>query len=756
MVRRDLARIPLKKSRRRAPALPTREELRAFLDGQPGKIGRREIARAFGIEGADKITLKAMLKELAHEEDGGRRSHRVTKRKLPQTAMIEVIEIDAEEGDAIARPVDWEGEAKPPLIRVHPARRGGVDLAVGEQALVRLERTHGLDYVGRVLRRVERAPERVLGVLMQAPGGYRLRPTDKRVRSELVVDARHAGEAGPGEVVLAEVMAQRRLGLPQARVVERLGSMRSPKSASLIAIHSHDIPTEFPPAALDEARRTRPAPLAGREDLRDLPLVTIDGEDARDFDDAVFAEADDDPRNRGGFHLIVAIADVAWYVRPGHPLDREAERRGNSVYFPDRVVPMLPERLSNDLCSLRPEEDRPCLAVHIWINADGRKLRHRFCRAMIRSAARLTYEQVQTIRDGGPIPAGQAVVPSLAERVVVPLFAAYTALARARRERGTLDLDLEERKVVLGPDGRILRIEPRPRFDSHRLIEEFMILANVCAAETLEARQAPCMYRVHDEPDPAKLDALRLVLASLGFRLAKGQVMRSHQFNRILDWAAGAPYQHLVNQLVLRTQSLAVYSPDNRGHFGLALTRYAHFTSPIRRYADLLVHRALIGSFGLGDGGLSDPRAAGFAAVADHISGTERRAAAAERDALDRYVTAWLAERVGDRFSGRISGVTRFGVFVTLDGLGADGLVPMRALPNDFYHHDAERHRLQGRRFGQLFTLGQRVEVRLAEAAPVTGGLLFDLIAADPPPGAIARAKAARSKPRHPPKRRGA
>jgi ribonuclease R len=461
-----------------------------------------------------------------------------------------------------------------------------------------------------------------------------------------------------------------------------------------------------------------------REDLRALPLVTIDGEDARDFDDAVFAEPDSDEKNLGGFHLIVAIADVAWYVRPKDALDRSAYDRGNSVYFPDRVVPMLPEHLSNDLCSLRPNEDRPVMAVHIWIDAQGNKLRHRFTRAMMHSAARLTYDQAQNAVDGRPNAAPEA----LRKPVIEPLYAAYRALSRARHKRGTLDLDLEERKVSIDDKGRIQSIVPRARYDSHKLIEEFMILANVCAAESLEERRLPCMYRVHESPDPTKLESLREVLDGLGYRLARGQILQPKHFNRILEWAKDSPYKHLVNDLVLRSQSMAVYSPDNKGHFGLALTRYAHFTSPIRRYSDLLVHRALITGFKFGEGGLFEAGAVDFHEAGEHISMTERRAAAAERDALNRYVVAWLKDRVGAQFSGRISGVVKFGLFVALDGLGADGLVPIRSLPGDFYNHDPVRHRLVGQRTNRVYTLGEPVEVRLVEAQPVSGGLTFEII----------------------------
>jgi len=666
-----------------------------------------------------------LLKDLARdgdvEQSGGRRY--AAKGELPDVLMVEVTGIDRDEGEALARPLDWDSEDAPPAIRVR-AERGAVALGSGDRALVRIDRREANVIVARLMRRIEAAPEKVLGVYQRGHDLGRLIPTEKKIRTEFVVAAGNVGGAQPGELVLAEVLPGRRLGLPGARIVERLGDMANPKAASLVAIHTHDIPVEFSEAAMAQARRARPAPLERREDLRALPLVTIDGEDARDFDDAVFAEADDDPKNEGGFHLIVAIADVAWYVRAGDALDRAAQLRGNSVYFPDRVVPMLPEHLSNDLCSLRPREDRPVLAVHIWIDAHGNKRRHRFVRGMMHSAARLTYDEAQAAADGvkGKVPS------ALKANVVDPLFAAYHALSKARRARGTLDLDLEELKVVLDDSGKVQKIEPRARFDSHRLIEEFMIAANVCAAETLEAQRLPCMYRVHDQPSPEKIDALRGVLAPLGFKLARGQVMRPAQFMRVLDWAGDKPFRHMVDELVLRTQAMAIYSPDNIGHFGLALTRYAHFTSPIRRYADLLVHRALIAGLGLGEGGLFEGGTIDFHGVAEHISNTERRAAAAERDARNRYIAAYLVNRIGGRFAGRVTGVAKFGIFVALDGIGADGLVPVGSLTDDFYRHDPDSHRLEGQRSGRIFTLGDRVEVRLAEANPVTGGLLFELI----------------------------
>ena len=538
-------------------------------------------------------------------------------------------------------------------------------------------------------------------------------PADRRDRAEYHVDKTHTADAAGGELVVCEVLPARRYGPPRLRIVERLGSPETPGAISLIAIAEFDIRHEFPVAALSEAGAAHPVNPEGRVDLRDFELVTIDGSDARDFDDAVWAEPDPDPANPGGWHLVVAIADVAWYVVPGSALDREAALRGNSVYFADRVVPMLPEALSNGLCSLKPGEDRACLAAHLWIDGDGRKRRHRFERAVMRSAARLTYEQVQAARDGD----GKLPLPR--ERLDA-LYGAFAVLDRARIARGALELDLVEYRVTLGPDNQPVAIAPRQRLASHRLIEEFMILANVAAAEELEARRRACLYRVHDAPDPERVEALRLALTDLdipGVGLAKGQVLRPELFNRVLTRIAGRPEAELINMLVLRAQAQAVYSPQNIGHFGLALQRYTHFTSPIRRYADLVVHRALLG----------EAPPADLAAIAAHVSATDRRAAAAERATLDRYRARLLGNRIGEVFAARVSGVARFGLFVVLAESGTDGLVPLSNLPQDFYRFDPGRMRLTGRHSRRNFGLGDALSVRLAEADPLGGRLIFRL-----------------------------
>jgi ribonuclease R len=496
---------------------------------------------------------------------------------------------------------------------------------------------------------------------------------------------------------------------------------------SLIAIHAHGIPDACPQEVLDEAAAAEPVALGRREDLRALPLVTIDPSDARDRDDAVLAQPDPDPANPGGHILWVAIADVAHYVRPGSALDREAWERGNSTYFPDRVVPMLPDALSGDLCSLHEGVERACVAVRIVLDAHGHKLSHRFTRGLMRSTASLAYEEVQAAHDGQPTERTAALL----EPVIRPLYAAYRALKAAREARQPLNLDLPERRIVLSEDGRVTSVAFAERYDANRLIEEFMVLANVCAAETLELKRSPLLYRVHEEPAAEKIDALREIAEAAGLSLAKGQVLKTSSLNRLLDQVAGGEHAEVLNIAVLRAMTQAYYSPENFAHFGLNLKRYAHFTSPIRRYSDLVVHRALIAAHGWGRDGLAEAEIARLPETAEHISQTERRSMAAERDTTDRYLAAFLAERVGNEFKGRIAGVARFGLFVKLDETGADGLIPISTLGREFFHYDAEAQTLSGERSGLRLGLGARVTVRLVEAVPVTGGLMLELLAVE-------------------------
>jgi ribonuclease R len=716
----------LSKPKKPSSPLPTRQQILSFIRESPVAVGKREIARAFNIKGAGRVGLKALLRDL--RADGslarGNRRELMDPGALPEYLVVEVTGPDAD-GDVLARPVHWnpEGGGAAPEIVVLPVREHAAP-GPGDRLLTRLRKRGKDRYEAQIVRKVGHGARRVLGVVETAPGARaaHVRPTDRKLRFEIEIARGDLGDAVDGDVVWVE-----QIGGPLARrgrIVGKVGTLKEPRTVSLIAIAANDIPVEFPDSALVLARKAGPAPLGERVDMRDMPFVTIDGEDARDFDDAVWAERDPDPANPEGWHLCVAIADVAWYVRPDDGLDRAALRRGNSVYFPDRVVPMLPEELSNGWCSLRPHEDRPVLVAEMWIDARGHLRRHRFHRALMRSAARLTYTRVQKARDGHP---DREVAPLVGD-VIEPLYGAYAMLLKARAARGTIDLDLPERLVTLDEHGRIASIRQRERFDSHRLIEELMILANVAAAETLEHRHQPCMYRVHAPPDAAKIEALREFLATLGIGLPPGLNLRPRDFQNVLGKVAGQPYERLVHETILRSQSQALYSPQNVGHFGLALRRYAHFTSPIRRYADLLVHRALITGLGLGQGGLPADAAAAFPEIGENISLCERRAVAAERAAMDRYLAAYMADRVGAEFGARIAGVTRFGLFVELDESGASGLVPIKTLGEEYFEHDESGQALVGRRSGMAWRLGDRVRVRLREADVATGGLLFEML----------------------------
>jgi ribonuclease R len=709
-------------------SLPSRDELLAFIRERSGNVGTREIARAFGAKNADRAELKRMLRDLTeggHIEQRRKKLHRAGT--LPPVVLADVTGRDSD-GELLARPTEWDEDAHgaAPVIRIASQRRArpGEVAGVGDRALLRVERD-GEETNGRVIKLIDRAKHRVLGIFRGLPdGGGRLVPIDKKqLGRELAIPRERTAGAADGDLVAVEVARQGRLGLPAGSVVERLGSLKSEKAVSLIAIHAHGIPHTFSHSLMGEADAARPATLESREDWRHVPFVTIDPPDAKDHDDAVHATPDPDPRNQGGHIVSVAIADVAHYVRPGSALDRAALERGNSVYFPDRVVPMLPERISNDLCSLRPLEDRPALAVRMIIGADGRKRSHSFHRIMIRSAARLHYEQAQLAVSGRT----DEITEPLVEKILEPLYAAYRAVLHARNERGPLDLELPERKILLKSDGTVDRIIIPQRLESHRLIEEFMILANVAAAETCERVRVPLIYRVHDEPSPEKLTALREFLATLDISLPKSGALRPDAFNGILQRVKGREVERLVNEVVLRSQAQAEYSPENFGHFGLNLRRYAHFTSPIRRYADLVVHRALIRAQKLGPDGLpeaTEPRA--LAEVAANISATERRAMKAERETADRLIAHFLADRVGATFDGHISGVTRAGLFVELDETGADGLIPARLIGDEYFHFDEKGRAFTGR--SATYRLGDPVTVELVEAAPVAGALRFRLL----------------------------
>ncbi|MEO1207389.1 MAG: ribonuclease R [Pseudomonadota bacterium] len=768
--------------------LPTREQIVRFISQATGKVGKREISRAFGLKGGARIALKRVLADMA--DDGllaGTPKDLRRKGGLPPVTVLDVFDID-DEGDLLARPAVWkDSDGERPTVRMvvsdanRPNRERTAKFGVGDRVLARItveesepaaatsqaessnvappsDETAGIPadiavttaspavasptssqrstvtFLGEAIRRLSREARTLLGVYRahhDRPGGT-IEPVDRKNLREYAVQKSDLGGAVDGDLVRFELAKSGRQHVPQAKILQALGNPDDQRQISLIAIHTHGLPDEFPESVLNEVETLEAPTHKDRTDLTGIPLITIDPPDARDHDDAVYAELDDDPKNPNGFAIIVAIADVAHYVRPGTKLDREAEKRGNSIYFPDRVVPMLPERISNNLCSLKEGEDRPCLAVRMVYDCDGVKLSHTFMRAMMRSATKLSYAEAQTAFDGNPDP----ICMPVHDTALMPLWHAYRLLKKARDARAPLDLNLPERKLRLGDDGRVADVYIPERLDAHKLIEEFMIQANVAAAEELEKRNTPLVYRVHDKPSKEKLKSLREFLQTLDLQVPPEGQLKPKAFNVILEKAKSLPAPELINEVILRSQSQAEYTPENIGHFGLNLRRYAHFTSPIRRYADLLVHRALITGLNFGTDGMDiDPSSTAaveiktdLAKVAKSISEAERRAMAAERETTDRLISAHLADHVGAKFKARIAGVTRSGLFVKLTETGADGFIPISSLGDDFFHHLEEAHALLGERSGLAHTLGDAVDVKLVEAIPSAGALRFEML----------------------------
>ena len=718
-----------------SPGLPSREQILDFISKSDTPAGKREIARAFGLHGQEKITLKALLKDMADEglidSARGRAFHKMGG--IPKVTVLRITDI-TDEGVALAVPETWQGEnGPPPHLRVREMRGKGSALGVGDRILARTEEA-GKGGIAHPMKKLARGEALMLGVLHREGDKLWLRPVDKREKRDTLVS--DAGDADAGDLVLAE-----RAGRPPritARVTERLGDPFAPRAFSLLAIHKFGIPDIFPEAVIDEAELVPRLDLGeGREDLRELPIVAIDPADARDHDDAIWAAPDDDPANTGGFKALVAIADVSFYVRPGSALDREAKKRGNSVYFPDRVVPMLPEALSADICSLKEGVDRAALVCHLTIRADGTLAKWRFTRAVVRIAANIAYEDAQAAIDG-------TIDHPLTSAALQPLWACWKALFRAREAREPLDLDLPERRVMLDEKGRILSVAPRERLDAHRLVEDYMIAANVAAAKALEAKKAPVMYRDHEPPSREKLVALKDYLATFDMEFALGQVVRPATFNHILGKVKDEAIRPQIMEQVLRSQTQAYYAPANTGHFGLALGSYAHFTSPIRRYADLLVHRSLVGAYGLESGKpkLVGPGRSGdipphskltqeeterLTAIGELISQAERRAMEAERETIDRYVAAFLSTKIGELLDTRITGVQAFGFFATVEGLGGDGLVPVSTLGREYFRYDEASRSLIGEESGDQYHSGMTLKLRLVEANPINGSLRFEL-----------------------------
>ena len=686
-----------------------------------------DLARTFGLKGEDRRVLRHRLKALAEAGKIGKQGRKTFNAvgALPETGVAEVVERDVD-GELWVRWGKADEKSPAPLARLAPLKKNVPQIppGMGDRLYVRFE-TDTDGWVAHLIKVLDQGAPRLVGVVRKGKREIRLESVSRKEKDSFILTGANLGVLEDGDVVVAApVGGTHKYGPRPARVIEVVGREDSPKIASVMAIHSHGLPIGFQPATEEEARMAEPPGLGKRTDLRDLPFVTIDPVDAKDHDDAVYAQRDDDPANDGGWVVWVAIADVAHYVTANSSLDRDARDKGNSTYFPDRVEPMLPHVLSSGLCSLQEGENRATLAVRMVFDARGRKTGHQFFRGLMRSAAKLSYEQAQAAIDGNP---DDKTGPIL-EALLKPLWAAHACLTRGRNIRQPLHINSSERRVHLDKDGNVTAIVPRVSLDAMQLIEEMMIQANVSAAETLEKHKVPLIYRVHEAPSLEKITNLADFLATLGLPWNKGEPPRTPRFNQLLDSQKDGPNAEIINEVVLRSQMQAVYGTENLGHFGLNLDHYAHFTSPIRRYADLSVHRGLIRALKLGDDGLSDYEIKTLKDTAEHITLTERRSMQAEREAIERYVAAFLHDKVGATFAGRITGVTRFGLFVRLDDTGADGIVPMTSLKDDYYIHDDVRHALIGERHGLRWRLGARVEVELMEAMPVTGGLVFKMM----------------------------
>ena len=722
-------------ARKRSADLPSRKQILDFISESDQPAGKREIARAFSLRGEAKIALKKLLNDMADEgliETGkGRAFNKVGG--VPRVTVFRIVDAD-DSGRVWAQPEHWEADTPAPKLRVIEGKRHGA-LGIGDRVLARTEE-RGERFVAHPLKKLARRTELVLGVLRQEGTRFWLTPVEKKERRELPVGDVGDGEAG--DLVLCEISG--RGPRVSARVDAVLGDPFAPRSFSLIAIHKYGLAHEFSEAAIDEAVRVARLPLGEREDLSHLPIVAIDPADARDHDDAIFAARDDSEENRGGWKAIVAIADVSFYVRPETALDKAARARGNSVYFPDRVEPMLPEELSAHICSLKEGEDRAALACHLTIAKDGAIKNWRFTRARIRVAANIAYEDAQSAIDASDEERIEVASPvcwmpevegpvrnELVETALKPLWGCWRALLAARNRREPLELDLPERQVVLDEKVRIESVAPRERLDAHRLVEDFMIAANVAAARALEAKKSPVMYRVHEPPSREKLEALKDYLQTFGIEFTLGQVIKPSTFNHILERVGHSDFRPEIMEQLLRSQMQARYAPERLGHFGLALGTYAHFTSPIRRFADILVHRALVSAYKLGEGGLPPAETEHFERIGEQISGLERRAMEAERETVDRYVAAYLSDQRGQVVMCRITGVQPFGFFATVVDFGGDGLVPVSTLGDEYFRYDEKSQQLVGEETGMAFRPGQKLRLRIAEADPVSGSLRFEL-----------------------------
>ena len=734
-----------KKLQPHQPGLPTRKQILQFIEQSKEPAGKREIARAFGLKGSEKIVLKALLRDMTDEGlvdlAPGRAFNKMGG--IPKVTVLKIVEVNG--NTLIAVPEQWEAEGIPlPKLRVIERGRKGA-LGLGDRILARTEEA-GNSFVAHPMKKLPKVSEQILGVVEDGGNNrFWLKSTDKKMRFDTPLS--ELGEAKAGDLVLAELGG--RVGQKKARVTQVLGDPFAPRSFSLIAIHKFGIPFEMPQDAEDEAARVSKLPVSAenREDLRHLPIVAIDPRDARDFDDAVWATPDDSPQNPNGYKALVVIADVSYYVRPSSALDREASKRGNSVYFPDLVVPMLPHALSSDKCSRRAGEDRAVLACHLVIDKSGNVTSWRFARAIARISANIPYEDAQAFIDSTQMVHAESAEAAeknplrslrTLREPLENLWACWALLKKARDRRAPLALDMPERRITLDEQGKVTGVAVREQLDAHQVIEDFMIAANVAAAKALEEKKSALIYRVHETPSREKLVALKDYLKTFDIEFALGQVVRPSTFNAILAKVEDEELRPQIMESVLRSQTQAFYTPQNMGHFGLALGSYAHFTSPIRRYADLIVHRALVASHGLempapNDNGIKPTTGLTVRdferldVSSEMISKAERRAMEAERETVDRYVAAFLSTQVGEIVETRITGVQNFGFFATVESIGGDGLVPVSTLGAERFNYDEASQTLMGEESGETYRRGMRLKLRLAEANPVSGALRFEL-----------------------------
>jgi len=697
--------------------VPSREAILAHLKDAGEPLSFSELTSALDIRG--ERDLDAIGRRLrAMERDG-----QLLKNRRGQYGLID--HMDMVTGRVIGHPEGF-GFLVPDA--------GGDDLFLspremrmvlnGDRAVARVS---GLDQRGRkegvIIEVLERAHKTVVGRYVSENHVGFLVPSDKRINQDILVPRDGAGAAKPGQIVVAEITEHpTRRSQPVGKIVEVLGDHMAPGMEIEVAIRAYDLPHVWPDAVLTEVSGLAPQvpeeAKEGREDLRDVPLVTIDGEDARDFDDAVYCE-----RVGKGYRLIVAIADVSHYVKPGTALDREGVARGNSVYFPQNVIPMLPEILSNGLCSLNPMVDRLCMACEMEINARGEIQEFRFFEAVMRSQARLTYTKVAAMLVDGDAALRQEYAPLVPH--LENLYALYKLLNKARQARGAVDFELPETKIIYDAQRKIDRIVPLQRNDAHKLIEECMLAANVCAAEFLVKKKVPAPFRIHAGPPAEKLTALREFLFELGVQLGGGDEPRARDYAKLLTSLGDRPDARLIHTVLLRSLSQAIYSPDNIGHFALGYENYTHFTSPIRRYPDLLVHRAIKGI--LRRQPIQDTIEA-VQTLTDHLSMTERRADDATREVIRWLKAEYMMDKIGEEFDGIISGVTNFGIFVELAEVYVDGLVHITSLGQDYFHFDPSKHRLLGERTRQSFRLGDHVRVKVAQVNLDEAKLDFELV----------------------------